>query len=147
MSVDLRDCRPGQKVRTSSGEILTFRDVAYIPQLELYYFTTKSGTLLEPFTYKGKHPFNSNYDVVEILPLTFNPEAVTPQITPTFCADIAASPSTPEAEELIRVYDATFGSTAPGCCPAALAAVLLRIAESDPSSRDLHRLAAALRGG
>ena len=51
-----------------------------------------------------------------------------------------------EAAELVAVYESTFGSYSIGCCPEALANVLSRIAESDPGPRDLHRLAAALRG-
>lgn len=143
MTVDLRTCQPGQKVRLRNGQIAEY----YVYNLE---FTTYPHFIRSLETDDIRNHTDAGLlfkseqddeDVVEILPLTFTPEAVAP-----FRADIAASPSTPEAEELIRVYESAFGSTAPGCCPNALASVLDRIAESDPSSRDLHRLAAALRG-
>ena len=146
MSVDLNTCQPGQKVRFRNGTIGTYQQYDKYTVTEYKHdLFDAAGEQLSGHTDDGyllMSSFQHALDVVEILPLTFTPEAVAP-----FCAAIAASPSTPEAEELIRVYDATFGSTAPGCCPEALAAVLVRIAESDPSSRDLHRLAAALRGG
>lgn len=64
---------------------------------------------------------------------------------PLFRAQVRPTLS-PEAAALTEIYDATYGSCSPGCCPEALANVLSHIAESDPSTRDLHRLAAALRG-
>lgn len=52
----------------------------------------------------------------------------------------------PEAAELVRIYDSTYGSSSPGCCPEALAAVLQHLASTDPSRDDLIHLAFALRG-
>jgi hypothetical protein len=45
---------------------------------------------------------------------------------------------------LVNIYEATPGSTGPGCCPEALAAVLGRIAALE--SIDLSMWAALLRG-
>lgn len=53
---------------------------------------------------------------------------------------------TPHAAELVAIYEATPGSTGPGCCPEALADVLDRLAAMDLGWRDLSRLANELRG-
>ena len=52
----------------------------------------------------------------------------------------------PTAAELVRIYEATPGSTGPGCCPEALAEVIvhLSIGQGDPSF--MRRCAALLRG-
>ena len=50
----------------------------------------------------------------------------------------------PAAQMLVNIYEATPGSTGPGCCPEALAAVLGRIAALE--SIDLSMWAALLRG-
>ena len=60
----------------------------------------------------------------------------------------------PAAQELVNIYESTPGSTGPGCCPEALAAVLnvlslmIQRADDGPSrhSRKLDGLAALLRG-
>jgi hypothetical protein len=52
----------------------------------------------------------------------------------------------PHAAELVAIYEATPGSTGPGCCPEALAAVLDRLAAMNLGWRDLSRLANELRG-
>ena len=51
----------------------------------------------------------------------------------------------PAAQELVNIYDATPGSTGPGCCPEALAAVLLKVAALE--SIDLSMWAELLCGG
>ena len=51
----------------------------------------------------------------------------------------------PAAQELVNIYEATPGSTGPGCCPEALAAVLGRIAALE--SIDLSMWAELLCGG
>ena len=43
--------------------------------------------------------------------------------TPTFQIKIRPELH-PDAQELVRIYESTPGSTGPGCCPEALAAVL-----------------------
>jgi hypothetical protein len=53
---------------------------------------------------------------------------------------------TPAAQGLVQAYEATYGSSAPGCCPEALAAVLAHLAALDIGARELHRLAGELRG-
>ena len=50
----------------------------------------------------------------------------------------------PAAQMLVNIYEATPGSTGPGCCPEALAAVLLKVAALE--SIDLSMWAALLRG-
>jgi hypothetical protein len=50
----------------------------------------------------------------------------------------------PAALDLVRIYEATPGSTGPGCCPEALAAVLQVVAGLDAVA--LLELAALLRG-
>jgi hypothetical protein len=50
----------------------------------------------------------------------------------------------PAAQELVRIYESVPGSTGPGCCPEALAAVLLKVAALE--SIDLSMWAALLRG-
>jgi hypothetical protein len=61
-------------------------------------------------------------------------------------------PLTPAAAELVRIYDSTYGSASPGCCPEALAAVLdalaedLFVADMRPACRLLLERAALLRG-
>jgi hypothetical protein len=60
----------------------------------------------------------------------------------------------PEAAELVRIYDNTYGSASPGCCPEALAGVLDEIAEQLEAQnggpcwpgRALRGRAALLRG-
>ena len=52
----------------------------------------------------------------------------------------------PEAAELVSIYESTYGSSSPGCCPEALAAVLQHITKTDPSRDDLIHLAYALQG-
>jgi hypothetical protein len=56
----------------------------------------------------------------------------------------------PRAQWLVDIYEATPGSTGPGCCPEALAAVIDEIAnyhEQGLLSLKTHRwLASALRG-
>jgi hypothetical protein len=54
----------------------------------------------------------------------------------------------PAAQELVNIYEATPGSTGPGCCPEALAAVLVFMqADSELLSEYDHLdLAALLRG-
>ena len=51
----------------------------------------------------------------------------------------------PAAQELVNIYEATPGSTGPGCCPEALAAVLLKVAALE--SIDLSMWAELLCGG
>ena len=51
----------------------------------------------------------------------------------------------PAAQDLVRIYDSTYGSASPGCCPEALAAVLSTVAGL--SAVQLLELAALLRGG
>jgi hypothetical protein len=51
----------------------------------------------------------------------------------------------PEAKGLVDIYENTFGSTGPGCCPEALAAVLDHLVEFY-SIDDLRYLANNLRG-
>jgi hypothetical protein len=51
----------------------------------------------------------------------------------------------PAAQMLVNIYEATPGSTGPGCCPEALAAVLGRIAVIE--SIDLSMWAELLCGG
>jgi hypothetical protein len=72
---------------------------------------------------------------------------------PTFRAKVRPELH-PAAAELVRVYNDTYGSCAPGCCPEALAAVLSDIAE-EIDDKDggpcwqgaiLARYAALLRG-
>ena len=66
----------------------------------------------------------------------------------------------PAAQELVNIYEATPGSTGPGCCPEALAAVLERLANASEAHErragpgsvqrcaDVTRkVAALLRGG
>lgn len=59
---------------------------------------------------------------------------------------------TPRAQGLVDAYEATYGSTGPGCCPQALAAVLDAMADDKPGpvlgypSNYLRALAAELRG-
>jgi hypothetical protein len=48
------------------------------------------------------------------------------------------------AQMLVNIYEATPGSTGPGCCPEGLAAVLLKVAALE--SIDLSMWAALLRG-
>jgi hypothetical protein len=50
----------------------------------------------------------------------------------------------PSAQMLVNIYEATPGSTGPGCCPEALAAVLDQIAGL--AYGDVADLAALLRG-
>jgi hypothetical protein len=50
----------------------------------------------------------------------------------------------PAALDLVRIYETTPGSTGPGCCPEALAAVLQVVAGLDAVA--LLELAALLRG-
>ena len=50
----------------------------------------------------------------------------------------------PAAQELVNIYEATPGSTGPGCCPEALAAVLQQVAGLDAAA--LRELAAFLLG-
>ena len=50
----------------------------------------------------------------------------------------------PAALDLVRIYEATPGSTGPGCCPEALAAVLQTVAGLDAVA--LLELAALLKG-
>ena len=50
------------------------------------------------------------------------------------------------ARELVGIYESTPGSTGPGCCPEALAAVLVHIAAMDVCITDLRRMAADLEG-
>lgn len=54
----------------------------------------------------------------------------------------------PAAQELVDEYEATYGSSGPGCCPEALAAVLdLAAAKCEVAAQlTLHALADALRG-
>jgi hypothetical protein len=54
----------------------------------------------------------------------------------------------PAAQELVNIYEATPGSTGPGCCPEALAAVLDHIAAANPlmDDRSVMVKAALLRG-
>jgi hypothetical protein len=54
----------------------------------------------------------------------------------------------PAAQELVKVYDDTYGSNSPGCCPEALAAVLDHIYVSDKhwNAMEHNRFAALLRG-
>jgi len=60
----------------------------------------------------------------------------------------------PAAQELVNIYEATPGSTGPGCCPEALAAVLADIEleiydkHGGPcwQSKTIGRYAALLRG-
>jgi hypothetical protein len=62
---------------------------------------------------------------------------------PTFRAKIRPEMH-PAAQELVAIYEATPGSTGPGCCPEALAAVLdLLLHDGCP---DLDAMAALLRG-
>ena len=51
----------------------------------------------------------------------------------------------PAAQMLVNIYEATPGSTGPGCCPEALAAVLLKVAALE--SIDLSMWAELLCGG
>jgi hypothetical protein len=51
----------------------------------------------------------------------------------------------PAAQELVNIYEATPGSTGPGCCPEALAAVLDFVYWE--SANDAGCLAELLRGG
>jgi hypothetical protein len=73
---------------------------------------------------------------------------------PTFRAKIRPELH-PAAQELVAIYEATPGSTGPGCCPEALAAVLERMAlsidraeheEAGIASHLMKRYAALLRG-
>ena len=66
---------------------------------------------------------------------------------PTFRAKIRPV-LCPAAQELVDVYEATPGSTGPGCCPEALAAVLDCIYGCDLywNQMEGNRLAAQLRG-
>ena len=50
----------------------------------------------------------------------------------------------PAAQMLVNIYEATPGSTGPGCCPEALAAVLLKVAAIE--SIDLSMWAELLCG-
>jgi hypothetical protein len=52
----------------------------------------------------------------------------------------------PAAQELVRVYESVPGSTGPGCCPEALAAVLEFIIPSTEWRHEALSLAALLRG-
>jgi hypothetical protein len=54
----------------------------------------------------------------------------------------------PAAQELVNIYEATPGSTGPGCCPEALAAVLDRVYGSDAYFMQMEsgKLSALLRG-
>ena len=71
-----------------------------------------------------------------------------PEVTGPFSKKVRPELS-PEAAELVRVYDSTYGSASPGCCPEALAAVLDAIAE-EPAAvfarRYLTAMALQLRG-
>ena len=60
------------------------------------------------------------------------------QVRPELC---------PSAQRLVAAYDQTYGSSAPGCCPEALAAVLEELAQLEPSSGEhLRYRARQLRG-
>jgi hypothetical protein len=50
----------------------------------------------------------------------------------------------PAAQELVRIYESVPGSTGPGCCPEALAAVIDRVAGFNAIGH--LELAALLRG-
>ncbi len=50
----------------------------------------------------------------------------------------------PQAQQLVTIYDGTFGASGPYCCPAALAAVLDQVAGL--SYGEVADLAAMLRG-
>lgn len=52
----------------------------------------------------------------------------------------------PGAQELVAIYEATPGSTGPGCCPEALAAVLDQVAMDNPTFKRVCQLADLLRG-
>ena len=53
----------------------------------------------------------------------------------------------PAAQELVRVYESVPGSTGPGCCPEALAAVFADLgADEGVDHITLTELAALLRG-
>ena len=66
-------------------------------------------------------------------------------MTTPYCAQIRPT-LTPDAAALVAAYEATYGSTGPGCCPSALASVLDHLAAQDAGLRDLRRLAGELRG-
>lgn len=55
-----------------------------------------------------------------------------------------------EGQRLVNVYNGTYGATAPGCCPEAVAAVLRDIAathySNDPKPIDLVLIARSLEG-
>ena len=54
----------------------------------------------------------------------------------------------PYAQSLVDVYNATFGSCSPGCCPEAVAAVLEALAQESGSisRQELLLIANGLRG-
>jgi hypothetical protein len=68
---------------------------------------------------------------------------------PTFRAKVRPELH-PAAKQLVAIYEATPGSTGPGCCPEALAAVLreiaCRICEDVDPVKSLWDMAALLRG-
>ena len=63
---------------------------------------------------------------------------------PTFRAKVRPELH-PAAQMLVNIYEATPGSTGPGCCPEALAAVLLKVAALE--CIDLSMWAELLCGG
>jgi hypothetical protein len=66
---------------------------------------------------------------------------------PTFRAKVRPELH-PAAQKLVNIYEATPGSTGPGCCPEALAAVLDHIYRKDAYWQQMEsgELAALLRG-
>lgn len=69
---------------------------------------------------------------------------------PAFRPSVATT-LTPRAQRLVDAYEATYGSSGPGCCPQALAAVLDYLVSTrlfKPAPTDyLKALAAEVRGG